>query len=402
VQGIINYIISTPQPVFYKTTDTRDNIHIGFKIADELKAVINGLGPQKVFALLTAYGCEHEGCLEESYPHITPIGCAAHTLNLLLKDIMALKTLDTLYKRAKELVRYVKVHQVRAAINLTKQSEKNKAAQQHPGEVVLSSCLPVSWRGRSLSKEMAISHSVDMNSHIKRILLDYVFWERVVSSLKPIAVAITRIEGDNAILSDVQTLLADVKEEIRTALSTYLLLQAEETAVLKYINKHEDFCLNPIHATVYKLDPKYSGKNILSGTEINKAYGVITTVSRHLGLEEGKVLGSLAKYTSKQGLWDGDGIWQSCQHMSSATWWKGLCGSEAHSPVASITLQIPPKSTASERNLSLFGNTRTKARNRLISTRLEKLVAIRANLRLFEPDNEPSSTRLGSDSEDEA
>ena len=50
------------------------------------------------------------------------------------------------------------------------------------------------------------------------------------------------------------------------------------------------------------LDPKYAGKIILSGTEINKAYGVITTVSRHPGLDEGKVLGSLAKYTSKQGL----------------------------------------------------------------------------------------------------
>jgi hypothetical protein len=28
-QGIINYIISTPQPVFYKSTDTRDNRHTG-------------------------------------------------------------------------------------------------------------------------------------------------------------------------------------------------------------------------------------------------------------------------------------------------------------------------------------------------------------------------------------
>ena len=46
--------------------------------------------------------------VEESYPHITPIGCAARALNLLLKDIMALKTMDTLYKRAKEMVRYVK------------------------------------------------------------------------------------------------------------------------------------------------------------------------------------------------------------------------------------------------------------------------------------------------------
>ena len=61
---------------------------------------------------------------------------------------------------------------------------------------------------------------------------------RVVSSLKllkPIAGAIARIVGDNAILSAVQTLLADVREEMCSALPTSLLLQAEETAVKKYI-----------------------------------------------------------------------------------------------------------------------------------------------------------------------
>jgi hypothetical protein len=42
--------------------------------------------------------------VEESYPHITPIGCAAHEFNLLLKDIIVLKTMDTLYKRPKEMV----------------------------------------------------------------------------------------------------------------------------------------------------------------------------------------------------------------------------------------------------------------------------------------------------------
>ena len=38
---------------------------------------------------------------------------------------MTLKTMETLCKRAKEMVRYVKDHQVIAAIYLTKQSEKN-------------------------------------------------------------------------------------------------------------------------------------------------------------------------------------------------------------------------------------------------------------------------------------
>ena len=38
----------------------------------------------------------------------------------------------------------------------------------------------------------------------------------------------------------------------------------------------------------------------------------------------------------------------------------------------------------------------------MTNTSVEKLVAIQANLRLFEPDNEASSTRSEGDSEDEA
>ena len=128
-QGIINFIISTPRPVFYKSTDTKDNRHTGPYIADELKAVINDLGPKKVFTLVTDNAANMKAAwanVVETYPHITPIGCAAHALNLLLKDIVALKTMDTLFKRANRLVRYVKGKQVASAIYLSKQTDKNK------------------------------------------------------------------------------------------------------------------------------------------------------------------------------------------------------------------------------------------------------------------------------------
>ncbi|XP_025763605.1 uncharacterized protein LOC109202521 [Oreochromis niloticus] len=215
--------------------------------------------------------------------------------------------------------------------------------------------------GKESLQEMAISQSVGIDSDIKKVILDDVLWERVSSSqkiLKPIAAAIAKIEGDGAILSDVQCLFAELKEEIQTILPTSLLLKAEETAVVKSLEQRREFCMKPVHAAAYMLDPKYYDKGILSGEEINSAYAVITAMSDHLGLDKGKVLGSLAKYRTKQGLWKGDGIWQSCQHISAVL-------------------------------------------GRLTNVRVEKLVGIRANLRLFEPDTEPSSTRLESDTEEE-
>ena len=123
--------------------------------------------------------CDHDGCLvcgvEEPSPHITPIGCAAHALNLLLKDIMALKRMGTLYKRAKEMVRYVKGHQVIAAIYLTKQSEKNKSTTLKLPSNTRWCCVVIMFdsllEGKESLQEMAISQSADMDSPIKRILL---------------------------------------------------------------------------------------------------------------------------------------------------------------------------------------------------------------------------------------
>ena len=53
--------------------------------------------------------------------------------------------------------------------------------------------------------------------------------------------------------------------------------------------------MKPVHAAAYMLNPKYD-KDILSGEEINGTYAVVTAMSDHLGLDKGKVLGSLAKY----------------------------------------------------------------------------------------------------------
>lgn len=64
---------------------------------------------KKFFAIVT----DNEGNMkawsqvEEAFPHFTPIGSAAHALNLLLGDIMGLKTMQILYNKAKLVVKYV-------------------------------------------------------------------------------------------------------------------------------------------------------------------------------------------------------------------------------------------------------------------------------------------------------
>lgn len=129
--------------------------------------------------------------------------------------------------------------------------------------------------GKETLQEMAISGTAAIDPAIKRILLDDMFWDKVTSSLtilRPIAAAIMRIEGDSALLSDVQHLFTEMKEAITAALPTSLLQRAEETAVIKALEKRQTFCLKPIHAAAYMLDPKYrDGGGMLSGEDTNSA-----------------------------------------------------------------------------------------------------------------------------------
>jgi len=406
-EGIINYILSTPKPVFYKSTDTKDKRHTAAYIADELINVITELGSHKVFALVTDNAANMKAAwviVKDTFPHITPIGCAAHGLNLLLGDIMGLQTMQTLYKKAKKVVKHVKNRQVISATFSAKQKQKKKATTslQLPsktrwgGTVIMYNSLV---EGKESLQELAIMESLDVDADIRKVLLDNdVFWARIINSLKvlePVASAIEKIESDEALLSDVQRSFADLKKKITDALPESPLLQAEERSVAEFIGSRHDFCIKPIHAAANMLDPKCRGSD-LDDEQINDAYGVISALARHLHLDEGKVLASLAKFRAKDGLWKGEAVWSSAEHISSATWWKGLCSSEAISPIASVVLQIPPTSAASERNWSMFGMTHTKLRNRLTNERVDKLVAIRSNLKLFEP-TQDVSTQLESD-----
>lgn len=231
--------------------------------------------------------------------------------------------------------------------------------------------------------------SLSVDKDIRKLILDNeVFWVRVSSSLailEPIASAIQEIEKDDAVLSDVPRLFAGLKQKITVALPSSPLLQSEEASVTTYIENRMQFCIKPIHAAANILDPVRQGQDI-DEEQVGSAYSVISAMVIHMNLDVGEVMGSLAKFRAKDGIWKSDGVWKSADHVSKATWWKGLCSSEPVSSIASILSQIPPTSASSERNWSMYGNTHTKLRNRLTNDRVEKLVAIRSNLKLFEDD----------------
>ncbi|KAG7501421.1 angiopoietin-1 isoform X1 [Solea senegalensis] len=396
--GTIVYVVATPAPLFYKCTKTKEQTHSSTFIIEELKEIINEVGPQKVFAVITDDAPEMMTVwtqVEEAFPHILAIGCTACGIQQLFDDIVAQPSVKALCRRAEQVVRHVKEKKLLAETFRCWQTTKRRS--NTPNGTTLALPTSSGWsgvlnmfnsllEGQSSLQEMAVSPTLNVDASIRATLQDSTFWKGLMSShnlLYLIGNSIDYMKREDAVLSGVVDMFSQLRYHIGASLSGSVLHSAEQKAVLTSLDRCQEFCVKPIHAAAYMLDPKYVGQQTLSGEQINSAYYVITNLSHHLNLDEGKVLGSFARFSAKQGLWKGAGIWSSCQHVSASTWWKGLCSSEPLSAIASAILQIPPTAGACERLWSRFCS--TKIEGSFTADRAQKLVAVQANLNLLEP-----------------
>lgn len=90
---IVNFLVKAPsQPsVFYTSVTTTGIIQNGNAVAAAIGEVVEKLGPEKFSSLVSDNAPVMKAAwkiLEEKYPNISAFGCAAHVLNLLVKDIL--------------------------------------------------------------------------------------------------------------------------------------------------------------------------------------------------------------------------------------------------------------------------------------------------------------------------
>ncbi|XP_010749211.1 uncharacterized protein LOC104935106 [Larimichthys crocea] len=394
--GTIIYVVATPVPLFYKCTKTKEQTHVSTFIAEELKDIINEVGPQKVFAVVTDDAPEMMAAwaqVEEAFPHISAIGCTACSVQQLFDDVVAQPSMKALCRRAEQVVRYVRERKRLAETFRCWQTTRNHPANgttlvlPHSSDWtgvcnMFSSLL----EGQTALQDMAVSPTLDIEASFRATVQDATFWKGLSSSqnlLYLIGNYVNYMKREDTALSGVVDMFSQLRYHIGALLSGSVLHSTEQKAVMAMLDRCQEFCVKPIHAAAYMLDPKHVGQQTLSGEQINSAYYVISNLSHHLNLDEGKVLGSFARFSAKQGLWKGGGIWSSCQHVSASTWWKGLCSSEPLSAVASAILQIPPTTGACEGLQSRFRN--TQVHGSLSADRVQKLLAVQANLNLLEP-----------------
>ena len=113
--GIVNFMIKVPgrPSLFYKSVDTSGTNQTSETIANEICDVIQNIGEEKIDAVITENVPmlqEAWKIIEEQFPCIMVYGCAAHALNLLIKDIVKIPENSKTISDASKIIQFVTNH----------------------------------------------------------------------------------------------------------------------------------------------------------------------------------------------------------------------------------------------------------------------------------------------------
>jgi hypothetical protein len=112
--SIINFMVfSNGRMYFHKSVNATGHMQDSRFVYDHIKQVILEIGEENVVQLVTDNGSNFKKtCLEivRFYPHITWQPCAAHTINLMFKEVGNFPEIEAVVSSCKRISRFVYNH----------------------------------------------------------------------------------------------------------------------------------------------------------------------------------------------------------------------------------------------------------------------------------------------------
>lgn len=208
-EGIINILISKPEPAFIKSLATGENRHTGEYISEEILKTMSDYGANKFATLIGDNGSNIQRAfrlVKQIYPHVTYLNCTAHTLNLLCKSIVKIPVINNFKDIAIHAIKAVKKSQVLTSLLAKIVQEKGA------GETLKLPC-DTRWGSYCTSFKSVENTKIALQTlavHEKArlllpaeersVLLDDSFWEMIrecIKILEPISDAIFKLESND-------------------------------------------------------------------------------------------------------------------------------------------------------------------------------------------------------------
>lgn len=406
-EPIINFVITTPEPLFHSFLSTKENRHTGEYMAEQIDNLISKYNPEKFFVVIGDNAANMQkafALIHAKYPHIITLGCMAHTLHLLCNDILNCPSVKVFMGSVTNIIKAVRnTHVLNALFKRLSMDRKSNVTLKLPCSTRWGSSL-FSLESLQACKvtlqKLAVDETVQtiLQKEIKlKLLDDSVFWVRVdkmIDMLKPIVTWITRLESNACSIHKVHSALQEIEHKLSELLPRSPLTKAEEEKVKEKMSERKTHAVGKIHFAASLLDPSSQGSQ-LSPEEQVDAMEFIHNVGVVLKVNSEQLMIDMANYRSKEGLWKKDFIWASADKMSPTVWWQGLCGTTILSEVAVRILSAPVTSAATERTFSTFSWIHNKRRNRLTTERAGKLTYLSHNWKLLNKEEEvPATPRI--------
>ena len=339
-EAIINFIVSIPQPVFWKSFHSELESHTGEYISREVEKVIEevkGKCGMVVIGSVTDNASNMKrawNLLRENYPEITCYGCAAHSLNLIFGDLIKLDALAQIVGNATSIVKDFKSKHLLGDLLLKTQSkEKVSITLKLPVKTRWGStliCLDSVQKNKHVLRKLAeseISETTNLSKDVKRIILDDAFWEAnaaMVHLLNTLFIAITDLESDEPNLAEVYKMFHDVEEKLMKDLSSTPFTDEEQQLVESIFAKRRDFCIQIVHKAAYMLDPRHHG-SLLSDDDRVAAIEFICKSAENLAfcglyINQDKVQENLAVFSAREGFFSKLFLWKNVDKISPTAW----------------------------------------------------------------------------------
>lgn len=118
-EGIINFIIAKPEPVFVKSLNTLTNRHTSQYVSQEIIKIINVYGGHKFVTLIGDNANNIQRAFQivkDSYALKIPLRCVAHILNLLCEVCLKLEPINAFISVATDTTEAIKRNQSMSAL----------------------------------------------------------------------------------------------------------------------------------------------------------------------------------------------------------------------------------------------------------------------------------------------
>ncbi|KAM0850483.1 hypothetical protein ACQ4PT_053047 [Festuca glaucescens] len=347
--SIINFMVfCNGRMHFHKSVNATGCVQNHQYVLEQIKkVVVNEIGEKFVVQIVTDNGSNFKKACKElckEYPHITWQPCAAHTINLMLKEIGGFPEVDAVVTSAKRICRFFYNHSTLHA----------EMHDQIDGELVRPNATRFWW--------------------------DDVEW--VLNVVRPIYTVLRY--ADSQVAGSLAGFMPRIMQARHELSSLFEEGSADQKKYLDVVDKRvTHLCDDTLMVAAGLLDPQGHYKFKLASDRIRQR--AFTKAIMKIADPEDAIeaIEQFGQYSSFRGNFDTQMVRDGASRLSPTQWWLSFGGDVG--TLQKYALRIVSQCTSSsgcERNWSTFALIHTQVRNRLGYEKLHKLVYVHYNLQL--------------------